>query len=85
MTRLTIAEALYLTLLQYHHASRRWFSSLTCPFISAVSLLIVVVVIMDFMGQVQSHDSHQYDADEKTAEGGRRWRFAPLALIRRER
>ncbi|WP_110687698.1 preprotein translocase subunit SecY [Salinicola aestuarinus] len=67
MTRLTLFGALYITLvsLMPQFLMVAW----QVPFyFGGTSLLIVVVVIMDFMAQVQSHlMSHQYDSVMKKA------------------
>jgi preprotein translocase subunit SecY len=67
MTRLTLVGALYLTLV----ALMPEFLILTwhVPFyFGGTSLLIVVVVLMDFMAQIQAHLlSHQYESIMKKA------------------
>jgi preprotein translocase subunit SecY len=67
LTRLTIFGALYITLvcLLPQFLVVMW----NVPFyLGGTSLLIVVVVVMDFMAQVQSHlMSHQYDSLMKKA------------------
>lgn len=67
MTRLTLVGAIYITFvcLMPEVLMFRW----NIPFyFGGTSLLIVVVVIMDFMAQVQSHMmSHQYDSLMKKA------------------
>ncbi len=67
MTRLTAAGALYITLvcLMPEFMILNW----NVPFyFGGTSLLIVVVVVMDFMSQVQAHlMSHQYDGLLKKA------------------
>ena len=67
MTRLTVAGAIYITavcLLQEF-----LILELNVPFyFGGTSLLIIVVVVMDFMSQVQAHlMSHQYDGLMKKA------------------
>lgn len=67
LTRLTVFGALYITLvcLLPQFLVVMW----NVPFyLGGTSLLIVVVVVMDFMAQVQSHlMSHQYDSLMKKA------------------
>jgi preprotein translocase subunit SecY len=67
MTRLTLVGALYLTLVALlpEFFTVAWH----VPFyFGGTSLLIVVVVLMDFMGQVQAHlMSHQYESIMKKA------------------
>ncbi|MDZ7752149.1 MAG: preprotein translocase subunit SecY [Gammaproteobacteria bacterium] len=67
MTRLTVVGALYITLvcLLPEFMILKW----NVPFyFGGTSLLIVVVVVMDFMSQVQAHlMSHQYDGLMKKA------------------
>jgi len=67
MTRLTVVGALYITLvcLLPEFMILNW----NVPFyFGGTSLLIVVVVVMDFMSQVQAHlMSHQYDGLMKKA------------------
>jgi preprotein translocase subunit SecY len=67
MTRLTLAGAIYLTAvcLLPEFMILNW----NVPFyFGGTSLLIVVVVIMDFMSQVQAHlMSHQYEGLLKKA------------------
>lgn len=67
MTRLTAAGAIYITLvcLMPEFMILNW----NVPFyFGGTSLLIVVVVVMDFMSQVQAHlMSHQYDGLLKKA------------------
>lgn len=62
MTRLTLAGALYITFicLVPEFMTMAWQT----PFyFGGTSILIIVVVIMDFMAQVQTHlMSHQYDS-----------------------
>lgn len=74
MTRLTVVGAIYITLvcLLPEFLIVEW----NVPFyFGGTSLLIVVVVVMDFMAQVQAHlMSHQYDSLMKKANlkgGGR--------------
>lgn len=67
MTRLTLAGALYITFVcLVPEFLLLWFN---VPFyFGGTSLLIIVVVIMDFMAQVQTHlMSHQYDSVLKKA------------------
>ena len=67
MTRLTLAGALYITFicLVPEFMTMAWQT----PFyFGGTSVLIIVVVIMDFMAQVQTHlMSHQYDSVLKKA------------------
>ena len=68
LTRLTGAGALYLVavcLVPDVHAQRSWH----VPFyFGGTSLLIVVVVVMDFTAQIQAHlVSHQYESLLKKA------------------
>ena len=67
MTRLTVAGAIYITLvcLLPEFLIVNW----NVPFyFGGTSLLIIVVVVMDFMAQIQSHlTSHQYDGLMKKA------------------
>jgi len=67
MTRLTIAGAIYITLvcLLPEFLIVNW----NVPFyFGGTSLLIIVVVVMDFMAQMQAHlTSHQYDGVMKKA------------------
>ncbi len=59
MTRLTLFGALYITLVSL---MRQFFVvAWNVPFMT-VSMLIVVVVVMDFMSQVQVIMSHQYES-----------------------
>ncbi|MDG1732245.1 MAG: preprotein translocase subunit SecY [Thalassotalea sp.] len=61
MTRLTLAGALYITLICLVPEFMMIFWNVQFYF-GGTSLLIIVVVIMDFMAQVQTHlMSHQYD------------------------
>ena len=61
MTRLTLAGALYITLICLVPEFMMIFWNVQFYF-GGTSLLIMVVVIMDFMAQVQTHlMSHQYD------------------------
>lgn len=62
LTRLTLFGALYITLVCLMPQFLVIFWNV--PFyLGGTSLLIVVVVVMDFMSQVQSHlMSHQYDS-----------------------
>ena len=74
MTRLTFVGALYITLvcLLPEFLILYW----NVPFyFGGTSLLIIVVVVMDFMAQIQSHlMSHQYDGIMKKAnlQGGKK-------------
>jgi len=67
MTRLTVAGAIYITLvcLLPEFLIVNW----NVPFyFGGTSLLIIVVVVMDFMAQIQAHlTSHQYDGLMKKA------------------
>jgi len=67
MTRLTLAGALYITFICL--VPQFMLSIFDVPFyFGGTSLLIIVVVIMDFMAQVQTHlMSHQYDSVLKKA------------------
>ena len=71
MTRLTFVGAIYITLvcLLPQFLIMEWH----IPFyFGGTSLLIVVVVLMDFMSQVQSHlMAHQYDSIMKKSRGKR--------------
>ncbi|GLX78898.1 protein translocase subunit SecY [Thalassotalea insulae] len=61
MTRLTLTGALYITFICLVPEFMRMFWDVQFYF-GGTSLLIIVVVIMDFMAQVQTHlMSHQYD------------------------
>jgi preprotein translocase subunit SecY len=67
MTRLTLAGALYITFicLVPEFMLAAWNVQF---YFGGTSLLIIVVVIMDFMAQVQTHlMSHQYDSVLKKA------------------
>ena len=67
MTRLTLAGALYITFicLVPEFMTAAWDVQF---YFGGTSLLIIVVVIMDFMEQVQTHlMSHQYDSVLKKA------------------
>ncbi len=67
MTRLTLIGALYLTLVSLLPTALNVWFNVTFYF-GGTSLLIIVVVIMDFMAQVQAHlMSHQYDSLLKKA------------------
>ncbi|MDN3653678.1 preprotein translocase subunit SecY [Thalassotalea ponticola] len=67
MTRLTLAGALYITLICLVPEFMMIFMDVQFYF-GGTSLLIIVVVIMDFMAQVQTHlMSHQYDSVLKKA------------------
>ncbi|MFM2486660.1 preprotein translocase subunit SecY [Celerinatantimonas yamalensis] len=67
MTRLTLAGALYITFICL--VPQFMTQALNVQFyFGGTSLLIIVVVIMDFMAQVQTHlMSHQYDSVLKKA------------------
>ncbi|MDF3055327.1 MAG: secY [Gammaproteobacteria bacterium] len=67
MTRLTLVGALYLTLVAL--LPEFFIVAWNVPFyFGGTSLLIVVVVLMDFMAQVQAHlMSHQYESIMKKA------------------
>ena len=67
MTRLTLAGAIYITLVCLLPEILIW--KFHVPFyFGGTSLLIIVVVVMDFMAQVQAHlMSHQYDGLLKKA------------------
>lgn len=67
MTRLTLVGALYLTLVSL--LPEIFIVTWNVPFyFGGTSLLIVVVVLMDFMAQVQAHlMSHQYESIMKKA------------------
>lgn len=67
MTRLTLAGALYITFICL--IPQFMMQTLNVQFyFGGTSLLIIVVVIMDFMAQVQTHlMSHQYDSVLKKA------------------
>ena len=67
MTRLTLAGAIYITLVCLLPEAMRLFWNVPFYF-GGTSLLITVVVIMDFMAQVQAHMlSHQYESVFKKA------------------
>ena len=67
LTRLTVVGALYIAAVALMPQFLVVFSSLPI-YLGGTSLLIVVVVVMDFMSQVQSHlMSHQYDSVMKKA------------------
>jgi preprotein translocase subunit SecY len=74
MSRLTLAGAVYITIVCL--LPEFLTLNLNVPFyFGGTSLLIIVVVVMDFMAQVQSHlMSHQYEGLMKKAnlKGGRR-------------
>ena len=78
MTRLTLIGALYLVLVCLMPEVLR--AGLKVPFyFGGTSLLIVVVVVMDFTAQIQAHlMSHQYEGLMKKAnlKGGSRGGFA---------
>ena len=67
MTRLTLFGAIYVTLvcLLPQFMTQLW----NVPFyFGGTSLLIIVVVVMDFMSQIQAHlMSHQYESLMKKA------------------
>ena len=67
MTRLTVAGAVYITLVCL--LPEFLILQLNVPFyFGGTSLLIIVVVVMDFMSQVQAHlMSHQYEGLMKKA------------------
>lgn len=67
MTRLTVAGAIYITLVCL--LPEFLILQFSVPFyFGGTSLLIIVVVVMDFMSQVQAHlMSHQYDGLMKKA------------------
>jgi len=78
LTRLTLVGALYLVLVCLLPEVIRAFWSVPFYF-GGTSLLIVVVVVMDFTAQVQAHlMSHQYESLMKKAnlKGGSRGGFA---------
>ena len=79
MTRLTLIGALYLVLVCLLPEVLR--ASMNVPFyFGGTSLLIVVVVVMDFIAQIQAHlMSHQYESLLKKAnlKGGSRGGLAP--------
>jgi preprotein translocase subunit SecY len=70
MTRLTMFGALYITLICLLPEFLR--NSVNVPFyLGGTSMLIVVVVCMDFMSQVQSHlMSHRYESLMKKSNIG---------------
>ena len=74
LLRLTTAGAIYITMICL--MPELLLYKLSVPFyFGGTSLLIIVVVVMDFMAQVQAHlMSHQYDSLLKKAnlKGGRR-------------
>jgi preprotein translocase subunit SecY len=74
MTRLTLVGAIYITLVCLLPEILIW--KFHVPFyFGGTSLLIIVVVVMDFMAQVQAHlMSHQYEGLLKKAnlKGGKR-------------
>ena len=75
MTRLTLVGAIYIAAVCI--LPEIMIYSWQIPFFGGTSILIVVVVIMDFMAQVQSHlMSHQYESLMKKAnlKGGGRTR-----------
>lgn len=78
MTRLTLAGGLYVTLvcLVPQIMIRAW----SVPFyFGGTSLLIIVVVVMDFMAQVQAHlMSYQYESLMKKANKGKGGGFGLL-------
>ena len=78
MTRLTLVGAIYLTLVAL--LPQFLIVGWNVPFyFGGTSLLIIVVVIMDFMAQVQAHlMSHQYESVMKKA----RLRGSRMGLLR---
>lgn len=67
MTRLTLVGAIYVTLVCLLPQFMNLYWSVPFYF-GGTSLLIIVVVIMDFMAQIQAHlMSHQYDSLMKKA------------------
>lgn len=78
MTRLTLVGAIYLTLVAL--LPQFLIVGWNVPFyFGGTSLLIIVVVIMDFMAQIQAHlMSHQYESVMKKA----RMRGSKMGLIR---
>jgi preprotein translocase subunit SecY len=77
LTRLTLAGAMYLVLVCLLPESLRSWGGVSFYF-GGTSLLIVVVVIMDFTSQIQAHlMSHQYESLLKKAnlKGGSRGGF----------
>ena len=81
MTRLTLAGALYITFvcLVPEFMMIAWNVQF---YFGGTSLLIIVVVIMDFMAQVQTHMmSHQYDSVLKKSQSKR---LRPVRLGRTE-
>jgi preprotein translocase subunit SecY len=82
MTRLTLAGALYITFicLVPQFLMTAWNVQF---YFGGTSLLIIVVVIMDFMAQVQTHMmSHQYG---ESAEEGQPERLRPLKVAEKLR
>lgn len=78
MTRLTLVGAIYLTLVALLPQVLRYAWNVPFYF-GGTSLLIVVVVVMDFMSQVQAHlMSHQY---ESLMRGGRGGKGAKMKLL----
>lgn len=66
MSRLTLVGAIYLTFVCLFPEIMMY--NWQIPFFGGTSLLIIVVVIMDFMAQIQAHlMSHQYDSLMKKA------------------
>ncbi len=73
MTRLTLMGAIYITAVALMPEFLVLFMKVPFYF-GGTSLLIIVVVVMDFMAQVQAHlMSHQYEGLMKKAglKGGR--------------
>ncbi len=67
LTRLTVVGSIYIALVALMPQFLVVFSDLPI-YLGGTSLLIVVVVVMDFMSQIQSHlMSHQYDSVMKKA------------------
>ena len=67
MGRLTLAGAVYITVVCLLPEFLILWKNVPFYF-GGTSLLIIVVVVMDFMGQVQAHlMSHQYDGILKKA------------------
>lgn len=78
MTRLTLFGSIYLTVIAL--LPQFFIDAMHVPFyFGGTSLLIVVVVVMDFMSQVQAHlMSHQYESVMKRSKGGK----GSMGLIR---
>ena len=88
MTRLTAAGAVYITAVCL--LPEFLILKLNVPFyFGGTSLLIIVVVVMDFMAQVQSHlMSHQYEglmkkANLKTNGGRGKWEMKVQASVKK--